>query len=252
VTSVKDLEGHAATVLPKQAYDYYRSGADDMISLADNVNAFKKYRLRPRVMVDVSNIDMSTTLQGGSINISMPICAAPTAMHRMAHHAGEIATAKAAGSAGTLMCLSSLTTTPMEDVASATNSPKWYQLYVFKDRALTESLIRRAERSGYLAIVVTVDAPFLGKREADKKNSFTLPNHLRLANFMPQTQQGEQLNTTVCPLLSSSCLTLFCFSFRERLGFKNISRIRLILLWSGKIFFGSQRSPSCLSLSREW
>eukprot|EP00475_Leptophrys_vorax_P006800 TRINITY_DN1424_c0_g1_i3.p1 TRINITY_DN1424_c0_g1~~TRINITY_DN1424_c0_g1_i3.p1 ORF type:complete len:377 (+),score=87.00 TRINITY_DN1424_c0_g1_i3:521-1651(+) len=198
VTSVRDLEAHAAAVLPKQAYDYYRSGADDMISLADNMAAFKKYRLRPRVMVDVSNIDMSTSLQNGSVNISMPICLAPTAMHRMAHHDGEIATARAAANVGTLMCLSSLTTTPMEQVAEANgmSTPRWYQLYVWKDRQLTETLIRRAEKSGYLAIVITVDAPFLGKREADKKNSFALPQHLRLANFTQDTDEGVQLNKT--------------------------------------------------------
>ncbi|KAG9268739.1 hydroxyacid oxidase 1 [Astyanax mexicanus] len=179
---VCDFEHHAKRLLPKAVFDYYFSGADEQESLADNVAAFSRWRLFPRVLRDVSRLDMSTTVLGQKL--SMPVCVAATAMQRMAHPDGETATARACSSAGTGMMLSSWATSTIEEVAEAApGGLRWMQLYIYKDRALTHSLVRRAEEAGYKGIFVTVDTPYLGKRRDDVRNRFKLPSHLRMTNF---------------------------------------------------------------------
>ncbi|CAN0502589.1 unnamed protein product [Ectocarpus sp. 12 AP-2014] len=129
-------------------------------------------------------VDTSTTVLGQKI--SSPICIAPTAMQRMAHDSGECATAGAAAKAGALMTLSSWSTTALEDVAKAggPGGARWFQLYVYKDRKITEQLVKRALAAGYTALAVTVDTPVLGRREADMRNRFKLPEHLTMGNFV--------------------------------------------------------------------
>uniref|UniRef100_A0A8B9LLR4 (S)-2-hydroxy-acid oxidase n=1 Tax=Astyanax mexicanus TaxID=7994 RepID=A0A8B9LLR4_ASTMX len=179
---VRDFEHHAKRLLPKAVFDYYFSGADEQESLADNVAAFSRWRLFPRVLRDVSRLDMSTTVLGQKL--SMPVCVAATAMQRMAHPDGETATARACSSAGTGMMLSSWATSTIEEVAEAApGGLRWMQLYIYKDRALTHSLVRRAEEAGYKGIFVTVDTPYLGKRRDDVRNRFKLPSYLRMTNF---------------------------------------------------------------------
>ncbi|OCT79256.1 hypothetical protein XELAEV_18026066mg [Xenopus laevis] len=180
--TVSDYEECARCSLGKSVFDYYGSGADDQQTLADNVDAFSRYRLYPRVLRDVSVTDLSTTVLGQRIR--MPICVGATAMQRMAHPDGETATARACGALGTGMMLSSWATSSIEEVASASpDSLRWMQLYIYKDRRLTQSLVQRAERSGYRAIFLTVDTPRLGRRLADVRNKFQLPPHLRMKNF---------------------------------------------------------------------
>ncbi|NWZ21800.1 HAOX1 oxidase, partial [Asarcornis scutulata] len=179
---ISDFEDYAKKFLPKSVYDYYRSGADDQETLADNVAAFSRWKLYPRVLRDVSVMDLSTSVLGQKI--SMPICVGATAMQRMAHPDGEMATAKACQAMGTGMMLSSWATSSIEEVAEAApDSLRWLQLYVYKDREVTKSLVKRAERAGYKGIFVTVDTPFLGRRIDDVRNKFQLPPHLRLKNF---------------------------------------------------------------------
>ncbi|XP_013586846.1 glycolate oxidase 1-like isoform X1 [Brassica napus] len=136
---------------------------------------------RPRILIDVSKIDMTTTILG--FKISMPIMVAPTAMQKMAHPEGEYATARAASAAGTIMTLSSWATSSVEEVASTGPGIRFFQLYVYKNRNVVEQLVRRAERAGFKAIALTVDTPRLGRRESDIKNRFTLPPNLTLKNF---------------------------------------------------------------------
>ena len=144
----------------------------------------------PRVLVDVSNVDLSTVVLG-KYNVKFPVFVAPTAMQKMAHHQGEMASSRAASSHGTIFTLSSLSTTTLEEVAKEQDSIfvagggvfRWFQLYVSTDRKVTEELAKRAEASGYQALVVTVDAPVIGTREADIRNRFALPPHLKLANY---------------------------------------------------------------------
>uniref|UniRef100_A0A3Q7HLC0 (S)-2-hydroxy-acid oxidase n=1 Tax=Solanum lycopersicum TaxID=4081 RepID=A0A3Q7HLC0_SOLLC len=181
VTNVMEYEILAKKRLPKMIYDYYASGAEDQWTLQENRNAFSKILFRPRILVDVSNIDTTTSVLG--YKISMPIMVAPTAMQKMAHPEGECATARATSAAGTIMTLSSWGTSSVEEVASTGPGIRFFQLYVYKDRNVVMQLVKRAERAGFKAIALTVDTPRLGRREADIKNRFVLPPNLSLKNF---------------------------------------------------------------------
>ncbi|XP_072859197.2 2-Hydroxyacid oxidase 1 isoform X1 [Pogona vitticeps] len=179
---IADFEQYAKKFLQKSVYDYYRSGADDQQTLAENVAAFSRLKLYPRMLRNVSVLDLSTSVLGQ--RVSMPICVAATAMQCMAHADGEIATARACRSMGTGMMLSSWATSSIEEVAvAAPEGTRWLQLYIYKDREVTKSLVQRAEKAGYKGIFVTVDTPFLGKRFDDIRNRFQLPPHLRMKNF---------------------------------------------------------------------
>lgn len=179
--NISDFEILAKEKLHKHAFDYYSSGANDEITLKENCNAFKRIYLNYRVLVDVSKRDLSTEILGHKI--SMPVIIAPTAFQKMAHPDGETATAKAVGKAGSIMILSTLSNTSVEEVVNASSGPVWFQLYVFRDREITKELIKKAEAAGVKAIVLTVDAPMLGQRENDKRNKFNLPQGLEIANL---------------------------------------------------------------------
>ncbi|CCI41131.1 unnamed protein product [Albugo candida] len=193
--NARDYEEFAREFLPKKAYDYYATGADDMITLKENQDAFQRIKLRPRVLRDVSDMQMRTSLLGSEVDT--PISIAPTAMHCMAHYDGELATARAAARMNTCMILSTLSTKSIEDVADASgNGLRWFQLYVFKNRDLTLSLVQRAEKAGFKAIVLTVDTPVFGQREADVRNRFSLPHHLKLANFMDAKREYAHVQSS--------------------------------------------------------
>ncbi|XP_017768714.1 PREDICTED: peroxisomal (S)-2-hydroxy-acid oxidase [Nicrophorus vespilloides] len=190
---VKDFENHAYNVLPKNALDYYKSGAGLETTLNNNEKAFSRLRIRPRCLRNVSKRDLSTTILGSKI--SMPLGIAPTAMQKMAHPEGEMANARAAEYYETIFIQSTISTSSIEEVAEAApNAIKWFQLYIYNDREVTLGLIKRAEKAGFKAIVLTVDTPFFGIRFADMKNQFTLPPHLRLANF--GGEKATKINST--------------------------------------------------------
>jgi 4-hydroxymandelate oxidase len=172
--NVEELESIARQRLEKPVYDYYAGGAEDEVTLRANREAFRRLSLRYRVLVDVSSVDTASKLLG--VRLALPVILAPTALHRLAHPEGEKATARAAAAAGTLMTLSTVSSVPLEEVAAAApESPRWFQLYCYEQREETEALIARAHRAGYRAIVLTVDAPILGRRERDARNAFTVP-----------------------------------------------------------------------------
>lgn len=179
--NVAEYEPLARASMEPSAWDYFRSGAEDEVSLRANRAAFERIRLRPRVLVDVSATDTRTTVLG--IPVRMPVLCGPTAYHGLAHPEGECETARGAGEAGTLMTASTISNRTLEDIAAAATSPLWFQLYVYRDRSISEWLVRRAETAGYRGLVLTVDAPRLGRREADIRNGFGLPAHLNIANF---------------------------------------------------------------------
>jgi len=181
--NINDYEIAADAKLSQMVYDYYAGGAEDEITLNENRAAYNRIRLSYRVLIDVMHRDSSTTILGHPV--SMPVLIAPTAFHCMAHAEGEIATARAAGDAGTIMVLSTLSTTSIEDVAAASPGTLWFQLYVYKDRGATRGLIQRAEAAGCKAIVLTVDAPVWGRRERDVRNRFQLPEGMSVKNLMP-------------------------------------------------------------------
>ncbi len=178
-----EYESVARECLAAHAFDYYVSGALDELTLRENRSAFERLRIAYRVLVDVSRRDSSTTVLGH--RLSFPVIVAPTAFQRMAHPDGELATTRAAGAAGTIMVLSSLSNTAVEQVVATATGPVWFQLYVYRDRAATAGLVARAEAAGCKAIVLTVDAPLLGRRERDVRNRFHLPDGLAVENLLP-------------------------------------------------------------------
>ncbi len=168
---------HAYEVLARAALspavrDYLAGGSDDERTLRGNREAFARLRFRPRVLVDVSTCDTTTSVLG--TRVRSPVLIAPIAHQGLLHPEGECATARGAETAGTVFVASTMATRALEDIAAAAG-PWWLQLYVFRDRAVTEALIQRAERSGCRAIVVTADAPRLGRRERDLRNGFAVP-----------------------------------------------------------------------------
>jgi len=175
--NVQDYERLAEEKLEPSAFGYYAGGAGDEWTLRENVAAFGRWVLRPRVLVDVGSVTTATTVLG--TDVSMPILVAPTAFHRLAHPDGELATARAADAAGTIMCLSTLATSSQAEVAQTTSDRKlWYQLYWHPDRGVTRAIVEGAAEAGFRAIVLTVDLPVLGNRERDLRTGFVLPNDL--------------------------------------------------------------------------
>lgn len=167
--------------LSQMAYDYYAGGAYDEVTLKDNRAAFDRLRLYHRVLKDIRSRDLSVEVLGQKL--SMPIYVAPTAFHGLAHEDGELATASAAGRCGTLFTLSTLATRSIEEVTAATDGPVWFQLYVYKDRGATRSLVERAAAAGCKAIALTVDAQVWSQRECDVRNGFHLPDGLEVKNL---------------------------------------------------------------------
>jgi 4-hydroxymandelate oxidase len=144
--SLEDFEALARQRLPKMAFDYYASGADDELTLHDNVAAFDRIALRYRVLVDVSRRELATKVLGHPV--SMPVLIAPTAFHGLGCADAELATVRAAGAAGTVMVLSTLSNTNVEDVVAAASGPVWFQLYIYRDRGATAALVQRAVAAG--------------------------------------------------------------------------------------------------------
>ena len=157
-------------------------GADSGSTLAENISAYQKYRIRPRVLRDISNIDTGVDLFGH--HTSIPLGVAPTAMQRLAHTDGELGTARACKKLNVVMGLSSFATTSLEDVAAESgDNPHVLQLYLFEEREHSKKMIARAKKAGYKAVFLTVDTPMLGRRNLEIRNQFTLPKHLKIANF---------------------------------------------------------------------
>ncbi len=155
-------------------FGYYAGGAGAEITLRDNEQSWTRLRLRPRMLVDVSRCETSTTLLGE--DLAHPVCVAPTAFHRLAHPEGEAATAVGAERAAAPFCLSTLATArPREVAAAAPAGRRWFQVYVFRDRGVTRALCEEAAESGFRALFLTVDVPFFGRRERDLRSGFALP-----------------------------------------------------------------------------
>lgn len=181
--SIEELERVSCSMMDKQTRDYYNEGADSNSTLQENNTAYQKYRIRPRVLRDVSQVDTSCELFG--FRSSVPFGVAPTAMQRLAHPDGELGTARACRKAGVPMGLSSFATHSLEEVADASgDEPNVLQLYLFEEKEHSRKLIQRAKKAGFKAAFLTVDTPFLGRRNQEIRNQFKLPPHLRIGNFV--------------------------------------------------------------------
>lgn len=183
--NINDFEKKAATMLPTEVFDFLAGGAADETTLQTNLDAFKKIFLRPRVLVDVSQIDLNCKVLGHQLRL--PIIAAPVAFKMLAHREGELALARAVANARIGHTLSLNATKSIEDVARAAptlpEQINWFQLYVLEDRAATQEIVERAVAAGHNGICITVDRPVRGKRDRDIKNNFSIPKNLKPGNL---------------------------------------------------------------------
>jgi len=176
---ISDFEHLAEERVPPEVWCYFAGGADDEVTLRENVAAFSRVRLRPRVLVDVAAVTTRTEVLGCAL--SMPILVAPTAMHGLLDPEGELATARACAAAGTLMCVSTITTRRHAEIRDAApGAPRWLQVYILADRARTEAHLEEATGCGYSALVLTVDTPYWARRERDLRLGFRIPPELPL------------------------------------------------------------------------
>ncbi|HSS81280.1 MAG TPA: alpha-hydroxy acid oxidase [Gaiellaceae bacterium] len=190
--NVDDYEAAARERLEPGAYGYVAGGAGDEHTLRGNAAAFQRWELRPRVLVDVGSVTTATTVLGKEV--ALPVLVAPTAFQRLCDPEGELATARAAAGAGTVMTLSTLSSvTPAELAAAAPGATQWFQLYWSRDRGFTQGLVEAAVEAGFAALMLTVDLPVAGRRERDVRASFALPDDLPLPN-LPQALRRENFH----------------------------------------------------------
>jgi L-lactate dehydrogenase (cytochrome) len=172
--NIEALRALARKRLPRMVFDYIDGGSDDEITLGRNDRRYGDYELNFKSLVDISNIDLETRVMGARSRA--PIIVTPTAAQRLFNpRAGEAAVARAAKAKGLVYCLSTLASTTIEDIAQYTDGPKWFQVYVWKDRAIVEKAMERARAAGFTGLILTVDVPVAGNRERDHLNAFTIP-----------------------------------------------------------------------------
>jgi isopentenyl diphosphate isomerase/L-lactate dehydrogenase-like FMN-dependent dehydrogenase len=180
--NVSDYERLAEEMLDEASFGYFAGGAGDEHTIRHNREAFDRWRLRPRVLVDVSSVTTETTVLGETV--SLPVLASPVAHQRMAHPDGELAVARASAAAGTIMCVPTFAmATPAEVAAAAPDGRRWFQLYWHPDREVTKSILDQAREAGCSAIVFTVDLPKLGRRERDLRTGFVLDPDYRMGVY---------------------------------------------------------------------
>jgi 4-hydroxymandelate oxidase len=181
LVNLAEYESRAREIAEGSTLDYYDGGSNDEITLRENVTAFSRITLYPRVFRGVGERGTQTTLLG--LKASTPVMVAPVALIGMLHPDGEVPVVRAASRAGSIVTLSTFSVTPIEDVVAAAAGPVWFQLYVYKDRSASEALVRRVEAAGCTALELTADAPILGRREREVRNSFSLPEDLWAPNL---------------------------------------------------------------------
>lgn len=170
--NLHEYEAAARELLPPMVWEYVAGGSGDQVTLRGNRAAFDRWRLLPRVLRGLREVSTATTILGQPI--ALPVLIAPSGRHRLCHDEGERATARAARAAGTIYTMSTAATLAIEEVAPEAGS-WWFQLYVYRDRGLTRELVLRAAAAGASALVVTVDVPMRGRREAEERTRFAMP-----------------------------------------------------------------------------
>ncbi|XP_039912136.1 2-Hydroxyacid oxidase 2 [Hirundo rustica] len=187
---LSDFEDYAKKYLPKIAWDYFSAGADDCTTRDENILAYKRIRFRPRMLRDVSVMDIRTKILGSEI--SFPVGIAPTGFHQLAWPDGEKSTARAARAMNTCYIASTYSTCTLEEIsAAAPGGLRWFQLYIHRNRAASQQLVQRAEALGFRGLVLTADLPYTGKRRDDVRNGFRLPPHMKVKNLEGAFEGGD-------------------------------------------------------------
>ena len=245
--NVSDVRKAAAAALPRPIFDYIDGGADDEITQRRNSDAFAGYDLLPNVLGINKDIQVATRALG--CNLSWPLMLSPTGLTRMFHDDAEIAVARAAERHGIPYCLSTMATTTIEDLAQATKGRKLFQIYIFKDRGLTNEFVARAKASGYDGLVLTVDTPVAGNRERDRVNGLSLPPRLTSRNVLSFARhpawawgalRGRRFNFAnvahKIDKLSTGPMSLFQYideQFDQHIGWDDLER--LTSAWGGPL-----------------
>ncbi len=180
--NIEDVRRRAQRRLPRFLFDFVEGGADDEVTVRANRQAFTDYTFRARTLVDVSTRDVSTTLLGQ--RLALPVILGPVGLAGLLAPHGEVLAAQAAARKETIFTLSTMSVCTIEEVAAAAPAPRWFQLYIWKDRGITRSLVERARTAGYSALCLTVDVPDMGNRERDVRNGFVVPPRPTLANVV--------------------------------------------------------------------
>ena len=221
VVNLDDFEALARKRLDAGAHAYIAGGSWDEVTLRANRERFARWQLRPRVLVDTSHVDASTTMLGTAV--AMPVGLAPIAFPGLAHAEGEVAVARAAAPAEVLQCVPTLATHTLEDVATVGPGPRWFQLYVHKDRARSAELVRRAEAAGYRAIILTVDLPVPGYRERELRRRYQVPAGTRLGHYADVDPGAAELIPVIASLQDQS------LSWRDVAWVRGLSTLPLVL-----------------------
>lgn len=250
--TVADLEREAGRRWPRGVRGYVAGGADDEVSLRQNLSAFERFRLVPRTLQDVSQVDTSQELLG--CLSAYPFALGPTGYTRMMHPAGELAAAAAARTAGIPYTLSTMATTSIETVAERCGGDLWFQLYIWRDRKLVDELLDRAAVNGYRALMLTVDTAVTGLRARDIRNGFTLPPRLTPRTLFDMTLhpawcigllRGEPISfanfAKQVSARSQSVMEFAAQQFDPTVGWEDLARIRQ--RWRGPLVIKGILSP---------
>jgi 4-hydroxymandelate oxidase len=215
-----ELEGMARQVLPQEIFDFYAGGAGDELTVQAARDAYLGWRLLPHVLAGVGEIDLTTELLGD--RLAWPVFIAPTGAHRLAHDAGELATASAARAENTLLVASMYSTVPLEAIAEVAGQ-RWFNGYLLRDRGLARALVERANAAGYRAVSMTVDQPMAGRRERDIRNDFHLPAGIEPANF------SDLERTEVSPIEQMTAMQDPSLTWADLAGFIGQSPLPVIV-----------------------
>ena len=192
ILNLDSLEARARERLDPMLFDYIAGGAGDEWTLRENREAFSRIQLLPRMLRGVGKRDQRTTVLGTPV--SFPVLVPPMGFHGLCHDDAEVATARGAAAAGTVFVASTVSNRSLETIAQASAGPRWFQLYVYRDKTITRDLVQRAAAAGYSALCLTVDTPLAGQRERDRRNRLRMPAHLGLENF-PSTHADRHKST---------------------------------------------------------
>lgn len=206
ILNLESLEALARERLDPMLYDYIAGGAADEWTLAESRAGWTRIQLLPRMLRGVAERTTTTTVLGTPV--SFPVLVAPMGFHGLCHLEAEEATARAAADEQTIFCASTVSNCSLEAIAQASGGgPRWFQLYVYRDREITRALVERAKAAGFRALCLTVDTPLAGPRERDRRNSLRMPAHLKLGNF-PETHttshhRGETKGSALAQYIAS-------------------------------------------------
>ncbi|HEY2377648.1 MAG TPA: alpha-hydroxy acid oxidase [Gemmatimonadaceae bacterium] len=181
ILNLESLEARARECLDPMLFDYIAGGSGDEWTLRENRDAWSRLQLLPRMLRGVGQRDQRTTVLGTTV--SFPVLVPPMGFHGLCHTDAELATARATAAAGTIFVASTVSNRSLEAIAQAGGGPRWFQLYVYRDKVITRGLVERAAAAGYSALCLTVDTPLAGQRERDRRNRLRMPAHLGLENF---------------------------------------------------------------------